>query len=97
MKLSSALLAVALAGSTAAFTVGPAARSSVITSTSSVTASSTRLYEKMAVELGTPCEDECALDSYPKMPDSVHPGVNTGQSMVDLLNHAKENGKLMGR
>jgi len=46
----------------------------------------------MAEELGTPCEDECAMESYPNLPSSVHPGVVTGQAMVDLLNHAKENG-----
>merc|ERR1712087_796413 len=35
---------------------------------------------------------ECALSSYPNLPESVHPGVVTGQALVDLLNHAKENG-----
>lgn len=44
-------------------------------------------------ELGTPCEDECAMMSYPNLPPSVHPGVLSGQAMMDLLNHAKENGK----
>merc|ERR1719223_1299961 len=29
---------------------------------------------------------------YPKMPDSIHPGVVTGKAMVDLLDHAKEHG-----
>lgn len=44
-------------------------------------------------EFGIPCEDECSLDSYPSdLPESVHPGVLSGQAMVDLLNHAKENG-----
>jgi len=47
---------------------------------------------KMADDLGIPCEDECAMDSYPKLPESVHPGVLSGQAMVDLLDHAKENG-----
>jgi len=32
------------------------------------------------------------MSSYPNMPESVHPGVLTGQAQVDLLNHAKENG-----
>mmetsp|Transcript_10087 Transcript_10087/g.11187 ORF Transcript_10087/g.11187 Transcript_10087/m.11187 type:complete len:450 (-) Transcript_10087:223-1572(-) len=48
--------------------------------------------KSMAGELDIPCEDDCALESYPKLPASVHPGVNTGQAMLDLLNHAKENG-----
>merc|ERR1719276_242474 len=29
---------------------------------------------------------------YPKMPDSIHPGVVTGKALVDLLDHAKEHG-----
>ena len=44
-------------------------------------------------ELGIPCEDECAMMSYPNLPASVHPGVLSGQAMMDLLQHAKENGK----
>jgi len=43
----------------------------------------------VADDLGIP---EPKVASYPKLPASVHPGVNTGQAMVDLLNHAKENG-----
>lgn len=46
-----------------------------------------------SAELGNPCEDECALDSFPNLPESVHPGVLTGQAQLDLLRHAKENGK----
>jgi len=46
----------------------------------------------MSEELGIPCEDECANPGYPNLPDSVHPGVLSGQAQVDLLNHAKENG-----
>eukprot|EP00525_Craspedostauros_australis_P005287 CAMPEP_0198114784 /NCGR_PEP_ID=MMETSP1442-20131203/6064_1 /TAXON_ID= /ORGANISM="Craspedostauros australis, Strain CCMP3328" /LENGTH=433 /DNA_ID=CAMNT_0043772175 /DNA_START=68 /DNA_END=1369 /DNA_ORIENTATION=+ len=46
----------------------------------------------MSEEVGIPCEEECALDSFPNLPDSVHPGVVSGQALVDLLNHAKENG-----
>ena len=48
-----------------------------------------------ASELGLPCEDECALESYPNLPPSVHPGVLSGQAQMDLLNHAKENGKIL--
>ena len=40
-------------------------------------------------EMGIPCEDECALPSYPNMPASVHPGVVTGQALKDLLQHAQ--------
>lgn len=47
----------------------------------------------VAEELDLPCEDECALTSFPNMPESVHPGVLTGQAQLDLLKHAKENGK----
>merc|ERR1719453_1962933 len=43
-------------------------------------------------EMGIPCVGECDLPKYPNMPPSVHPGVVTGQALVDLLNHAKENG-----
>eukprot|EP00980_Cylindrotheca_fusiformis_P013266 scaffold3373_cov137-Cylindrotheca_fusiformis.AAC.26 len=46
----------------------------------------------MAGDVGIPCEDECALESFPNLPPSVHPGVLSGQAMMDLLNHAKENG-----
>lgn len=46
----------------------------------------------MSDELGIPCEDECANPSYTDLPASVHPGVLSGQAMVDLLDHAKANG-----
>lgn len=46
-----------------------------------------------ASELDLPCEDECAIEKYPNLPDTVHPGVLSGQAQVDLLKHAKENGK----
>lgn len=47
----------------------------------------------MSSDIGTPCEDECALDKFPNLPESVHPGVLSGQGMMDLLQHAKDNGK----
>jgi len=50
------------------------------------------LREKIAEELSLPCGQDCAVPSYPNLPESVHPGVLSGQAMVDLLNHAKENG-----
>ena len=81
---------VASTGSSAASVVGSSIQRGAAGRTAG---STTQLSEKMAEELGTPCEDECAMDSYPNMPPSVHPGVNTGQAMIDLLNHAKENGK----
>lgn len=51
----------------------------------------------MANDVGIPCEDECALESFPNLPPSVHPGVLSGQAMMDLLNHAKENGEYFQR
>ena len=46
-----------------------------------------------AEELGIPCENDCALDKFPNLPESIHPGVLSGQAQMDLLQHAKENGK----
>ena len=84
MKFSAALFASIVLGSGAdAFTAG-VRRSARVSSVS--------LRETISEELGTPCEDECALESFPNLPPSVHPGVVTGQAMLDLLNHAKENG-----
>ena len=54
---------------------------------------STRL-SGISEEFGIPCEEDCALVSYPNLPPSVHPGVVSGQALVDLLNHAKDNGKI---
>jgi len=45
----------------------------------------------VAEDLGLPCEDECALDAYPNLPDSVHPGVLSGKALTDLLDHARDN------
>jgi hypothetical protein len=39
----------------------------------------------MSDDLGVPCEDECAIDRYEGLPDSIHPGVLSGQAMMDLL------------
>jgi fructose-bisphosphate aldolase, class II len=46
----------------------------------------------MSDDVGIPCEDDCAIGKYPNLPESIHPGVLSGKSMMDLLNHAKENG-----
>ena len=51
------------------------------------------ILENMADDVGIPCEEECALDSYPNLPPSVHPGVLSGQAIMDLLQHAKDNGE----
>ena len=56
------------------------------------TAEKTKSSGSVAEELGIPCEDECAIGSFPNLPESVHPGVLSGQAQMDLLNHAKENG-----
>ena len=45
-----------------------------------------------AEDAGIPCLGECALNAYPKLPDSVHPGVVTGQALMDLLDDAKQKG-----
>ena len=47
----------------------------------------------MSDDIGIPCEEECALEKFPNLPESIHPGVLSGQAMMDLLQHAKENGK----
>lgn len=43
----------------------------------------------MADELGLPCTD---IPAFPNLPASVHPGVVSGQAMMDLLADAKEKG-----
>merc|ERR1719387_1475948 len=43
-------------------------------------------------EMGLPCIGDCALNAYPKLPESVHPGVVTGDALLDLLNDAEEKG-----
>jgi len=51
----------------------------------------TRL-SSIADEFGIPCEEDCATYTYKNLPASVHPGVVSGQALIDLLNHAKDNG-----
>lgn len=82
MKVS-ILASLVLASSAAAF--APALSSS---RTSSV-------IKGTADQLGLPCEDECALESFPNLPASVHPGVLSGKAQMDLLRHAKENGEFV--
>jgi fructose-bisphosphate aldolase class II len=81
MKFGFALFATTVLGSGADAFTSNVQRSSRV-----------RLQEKIADELGLPCDDECSLKSFPNLPESVHPGVVTGQAMVDLLEHAKHNG-----
>lgn len=71
---------------------------SVGSSAFSMSSSSSRRFStgRMSSDLGLPCEEECALESFPNLPLSVHPGVVTGQALLDLINHAKENGKKKG-
>ena len=73
-----------------AFQNAPAETSEVLSVRDDAT---TSLQMSISEELDLPCENDCAIDKYPKLPESVHPGVLSGQAMVDLLNHAKENGK----
>lgn len=86
MKLVIAVLSTIVLGSGAdAFTAGVRKSTRV---------ASVSVRDKIAEELDLPCEEECALDSYPNMPPSVHPGVVTGQALVDLLEDAKTRGEL---
>jgi len=43
-------------------------------------------------DMGMPCVGDCATESFPNLPSSVHPGVLTGQALVDLLEDAKSKG-----
>jgi hypothetical protein len=76
------------------------AQHSVVAFTASrLTSSTTALYNIQkggsSADLGLPCVDECALESFPNLPPSVHPGVLSGQAQIDLLKHAKENGTFL--
>merc|ERR1719183_1423588 len=42
--------------------------------------------------MGIPCEGDCDIAAYPKLPASVQPGVVTGQALVDLFDDAKAKG-----
>jgi len=79
MKFSILALSIACAH---AFVPAPTGRMGAVTP----------LNNGMSNDVGIPCEDECALESFPNLPPSVHPGVLSGDAMMDLLNHAKENG-----
>jgi fructose-bisphosphate aldolase class II len=53
---------------------------------------STSSLRSVSEEFGLPCLDECALEKYPNLPESVHPGVLSGKAMMDLLADAKAKG-----
>jgi hypothetical protein len=53
---------------------------------------STKLHQ-MSNELDLLCEAECAIEKYPNLPESVHPGVLSGKAMMDLLLDAKAKGE----
>jgi fructose-bisphosphate aldolase class II len=95
MKIASSILGSILLGTiTASAFVTPTSNSPVAFHRSNVdyTQSGSTLKGAMSDELNIPCDDECAMTSYKNLPASVHPGVVTGQAMMDLLNHARENG-----
>jgi fructose-bisphosphate aldolase class II len=85
MKLSSTQVAIAVAMATCSGVNAFAPRFGVASTTTSLNG--------IAKELGLPCDDECALEAYPSLPESVHPGVLSGQSLLDLIEHARDNGK----
>ena len=97
MKIAASIVSAFVAGSiTANAFVAPHKAQSVafskVAAVSQQQAASSAL-KSMSDELDLPCEDDCALECYPNLPESVHPGVNTGQAMLDLLQHAKDNGE----
>ena len=96
MKIAASIFSAFIAGTiTASAFVAPSLNAPAAFTRNSqelVKRGKTGLSEKMSDELDIPCDDECAMISYPNLPESVHPGVLSGQAMVDLLEHAKENG-----
>lgn len=96
MKIAASIFSAFIAGTiTASAFVAPSPNAPVAFTRNSqelAMRGKTGLSEKMSDELDIPCDEECAMTSYPNLPESVHPGVLSGQAMVDLLEHAKENG-----
>lgn len=95
MKVSASIFSAFIAGSMSASAfVAPSHAPVAFTRSSDVAAkaAATSALKSMSDELDIPCDDDCALDNYPSLPESVHPGVLSGQAMVDLLDHAKANG-----
>mmetsp|Transcript_14268 Transcript_14268/g.39807 ORF Transcript_14268/g.39807 Transcript_14268/m.39807 type:complete len:436 (-) Transcript_14268:2382-3689(-) len=81
MKFSLAFFLASAASSAYAFAPASVGRNSAVT-----------VKGGMSDDIGIPCEDECAIEKYPNLPESIHPGVLSGKPMMDLLQHAKENG-----
>lgn len=95
MKIAASIVSAFVAGTISANAFVAPNKAPLAFQKSVVASSNEKLgLKSMADELAIPCEDDCAVVSYPNLPASVHPGVNTGQAMIDLLNHAKENGEL---
>lgn len=95
MNIAASVLSAFVAGTiTASAFVAPHSNAPLACTRSSDVAIKTgsSVLKSMSDELDIPCEDECAMEKYPDLPESVHPGVLSGQAMVDLLEHAKENG-----
>jgi fructose-bisphosphate aldolase class II len=96
MKLTVWLLTVAhcAAFSPAVRRSPPSSRSAVVlgATTEQKKAATKRREGGVADELGIPCEGECEITGYPNLPESVHPGVLSGQALLDLLQDAKTKG-----
>jgi fructose-bisphosphate aldolase class II len=80
-SLAAALVFIANLSATTAFSNPP-----------SFGKTSLKLKGSFSEEFGIPCGDDCATAKYPNMPESVHPGVLSGKSMIDLLDDAKKKG-----
>ena len=97
MKIAASIFTAFIAGTmNASAFVSPHAQNSVAFTRNSgaVSVKAQSSLKSMSDELDIPCDDDCAVESYPDLPESVHPGVLSGQAMVDLLDHAKANGTL---
>ena len=95
MKFASALLLLASCGTNAfvAPSKGVTSSNGKFGLSRPVTATKGQLeMGTMADELDMPCTD---VPSFPNLPPSVHPGVVSGQAMMDLLADAKEKGKIV--
>lgn len=93
MKIAASIISAFVAGSITASAFAPhnvvlqavSARSLDVPSSHAIRAAASSALNSMSDELDIPCEDECAMSSYPSLPESVHPGVLSGQAMVDLV------------
>lgn len=93
MKLSTATAAFLISvGAASAFVTAPLKARKISPAFATVSKDKSSLKGSFTDEFGVPCDDDCATNSYKDLPDSVRPGVLTGQAAVDLFDHAKENG-----